>query len=649
MIQAAAPSLSNSLALGTGAQSAPGDDATNSGGFAALLTANMTSKPGSAAKGAAVAALAGDPAAMTAAGKVSGKILPVGLPDHAAPAAPVAAASGEPAAAGPIAPVLPGLAGEMVRPGLVVAAGLLETAEQSTADQACADQASADQSTAQSLAKVAAAQLVQAAKTSCAPRTARQAEANEAVAAKALLSATPPAARAATGEAKQATGKDPTKAAAMPLIGTRRAAAAKTVPATPASTSGVQAEEPAQDDASPTKAVFAAAAALAPVIAAAIPAAAQPAAAQPAVTKAPASGAGPAKPARQTIATLAASGPVATRAPASPPTAAPVGSQVPPAANMAQPVAALSPAQDAGPAPATLSSTNEIKAAANGSPSLSPEATPIVVNLSLPAAPAQQPVPAGPTVQQLAAHQSANATVEPAALVDQANAPAANTEAIQASTAAPTTQAAVDRVRPFAHDGAKPARAEVAADAPAAAAHSSIDAARPLPALADATPLVQTAAPAAAAPTSGSAALSSHDFTALVDRLVEAREAASPQSVHAAVSHREFGQVSLRFDQDGNGLSVAMSSSDPDFARAVQASATSAGAQTASDNAARHRDMPSQYQQTSGSPSGQPQSQAQSQASTRDDRAPQARAQIPSAARRNSEGTRRDRSDEIYA
>jgi hypothetical protein len=644
MIQAAAPSLSNSLALGTGVQSTPGDDATNSGGFAALLTASMTSGPGSAAKAAAVAATAGDPAATTAAGKVSGKVLPVSLPDHAAPATPVAAASAEPAAAGPIAPVPPALAGEMVRPGLVVAARLPQSAEQSTVELASVDQATVDQATAQSLAKVAAAQLVQAAKASCAPPTARQANENEAVAAKTLLSATPPAARAATGEAKPAMGSDPTKAAAAPQIGTRRAAAAKTAPATPASTSGVQVEESAQDDASTTKAVFAAAAALVPVIAAAVPAAAQPAA-----TKARASGAGPAKPARQTIATLAASGPAATGTPAPAPTAAPVASQVPAAASMAKPVAAVSPAQDAGPAQAPLSPTNESKAAANRSPSLSPEATPIVVNLALPAAPAPLPVPAEPTVQQLAAHQSANAPVAPAASVDQANAPAANIEARQASAAAPTTQAAVDRVRSFAHEGAKPARAEIAADAPAAAAQSSIDAARPLPVLGDATPLVQSAAPATAAPTSGSAAVSSHDFTALVDRLVEAREAASPQTVHAAVSHREFGQVSLRFDQDANGLSVAMSSGDPDFARAVQASATSAGAQTASDSSARHRGTPSQYQQTAGSPSGQPQSQAQSQASTRDDRAPQARTQIPSGARRNSEGDRSNSNGEIYA
>jgi len=38
-----------------------------------------------------------------------------------------------------------------------------------------------------------------------------------------------------------------------------------------------------------------------------------------------------------------------------------------------------------------------------------------------------------------------------------------------------------------------------------------------------------------------------------------------------AVRHAEFGPVSLHFQQDGAGLSVAMTSPDPDFARAVSA------------------------------------------------------------------------------
>lgn len=61
------------------------------------------------------------------------------------------------------------------------------------------------------------------------------------------------------------------------------------------------------------------------------------------------------------------------------------------------------------------------------------------------------------------------------------------------------------------------------------------------------------------------------DLAALVDRLVEARDAAAPQTVSLALTHTEFGKVSLRFQQDEAGLSVAMASPDPDFAKAVSA------------------------------------------------------------------------------
>ena len=71
--------------------------------------------------------------------------------------------------------------------------------------------------------------------------------------------------------------------------------------------------------------------------------------------------------------------------------------------------------------------------------------------------------------------------------------------------------------------------------------------------------------------TSSVAAIRPLDFAALVDRLTQAREAAGPQSVSFAVNHDEFGKVSLRFHHDDAGLSVAMTSPDPDFARAVSA------------------------------------------------------------------------------
>lgn len=65
------------------------------------------------------------------------------------------------------------------------------------------------------------------------------------------------------------------------------------------------------------------------------------------------------------------------------------------------------------------------------------------------------------------------------------------------------------------------------------------------------------------------AAIQPHDFSALVDRLVEAREAARPQTVNLSVMNSDFGEVSLRFSHDDRGLSVSMASNDPEFNRAV--------------------------------------------------------------------------------
>lgn len=70
-----------------------------------------------------------------------------------------------------------------------------------------------------------------------------------------------------------------------------------------------------------------------------------------------------------------------------------------------------------------------------------------------------------------------------------------------------------------------------------------------------------------------------HDFSTLVDRLVEARETARGGSVNIAVMHADFGEVSLRFRQDASGLSVSMSNNDPEFARAVSAASQADGTQ----------------------------------------------------------------------
>ena len=73
------------------------------------------------------------------------------------------------------------------------------------------------------------------------------------------------------------------------------------------------------------------------------------------------------------------------------------------------------------------------------------------------------------------------------------------------------------------------------------------------------------------------------DFATLVETLNRAREEASPGTVRVSLSHADFGRVSMRFEQDDKGLSVAMSSADPGFARAVTASNEAASTATSTD------------------------------------------------------------------
>lgn len=62
-----------------------------------------------------------------------------------------------------------------------------------------------------------------------------------------------------------------------------------------------------------------------------------------------------------------------------------------------------------------------------------------------------------------------------------------------------------------------------------------------------------------------------HDFAALIDRLSAAREGGGPAAVSVTVAHQEFGPVRLHFRPDETGLSVALTSADPEFARAAAA------------------------------------------------------------------------------
>lgn len=117
-----------------------------------------------------------------------------------------------------------------------------------------------------------------------------------------------------------------------------------------------------------------------------------------------------------------------------------------------------------------------------------------------------------------------------------------------------------------------------------------------------------------------------HDFATLVDRLVEARDAAltvqTPQSVAAAVTHSEFGEVSIRFEHRGDALSVSLASADPDFTRAVQAATPAAQANTAGDNGAQPQRQDGSGQQSAASSGNSHQPQSQQRQGTASPRAP---------------------------
>lgn len=115
----------------------------------------------------------------------------------------------------------------------------------------------------------------------------------------------------------------------------------------------------------------------------------------------------------------------------------------------------------------------------------------------------------------------------------------------------------------------------LAADKPGAALAQAITAA---PSATDAPATAQISPAARLADANGTAR--PHDFAALVDRLVEARNAMTPHEATMTVKHADFGDVSLRFSHQDGALSVAMSSRDPDFDRAVNAALPSERAQS---------------------------------------------------------------------
>lgn len=116
---------------------------------------------------------------------------------------------------------------------------------------------------------------------------------------------------------------------------------------------------------------------------------------------------------------------------------------------------------------------------------------------------------------------------------------------------------------------------------------------------------IPAAAPAHAPATAPAALAIGHDFAQMIDRLVAARENTQPHAATLALAHAEFGKVELRFSSDANGLSVALASADPDFARAVQAAVPPVP--SSSDSAAAQGRQPGQSGSQPESSTGQQQ------------------------------------------
>lgn len=278
-------------------------------------------------------------------------------------------------------------------------------------------------------------------------------------------------------------------------------------------------------------------------------------------------------------------------------------------------------------APVRLSAANEAPAPQGPAsvPTLPVQPAPLAT-VALPAAidtaaaadPAQPPAaPAAAPRQALAIQVAGRQFALPVSgkPVEASPAPVA---AITREAEAPLAVSPAPRVPVVAEQLVPPARKEpVPTPQPGLAAPAELPA--PLLAAQASAPLV--AGPVASSPAPAPNA-QPHDFAALVDRLVEARTFAQAgqtvQVVQTAIAHAEFGSVSLRFDTGGEGLSVGLSSPDPEFNRAVLAAAPTAASADAGSQSARQEGQqaaqnPMQPGAQSQGQNGQPGQRAASQ------------------------------------
>lgn len=281
---------------------------------------------------------------------------------------------------------------------------------------------------------------------------------------------------------------------------------------------------------------------------------------------------------------------------------------------VAQPISQPAPAQSAAPRPAPATTTAGQTSAPVAIPARSvpaprqaaPQREPGLAFIHVPGGllleiPADSPpprssvrsAPAAPAPAiTAAAATTAAAAVAPLPRLQDAAAPSPAQAAPAASTAhaatvAPPAAQDASGQNAATGNGETPARQAAPGDAVAKAAAAKDHPAAmqepapaPAPALAVQTPTAGE--PGVRVADAASRPAQRIDVTTLVDTIARARSdhaAATPAPVAVALTHAEFGKVSLRFHTDDEGLAVTMASADPAFAPAVVRASDAASAQ----------------------------------------------------------------------
>lgn len=188
--------------------------------------------------------------------------------------------------------------------------------------------------------------------------------------------------------------------------------------------------------------------------------------------------------------------------------------------------------------------------AATAATAAAPIAAPPVIAAMLPLSPAQAATPAPPDIGQPPSQGAANRAI-----------------AVPTDLAAPRAAARPERamVGATAHARSKPSDVSATAKASLPSPAEAVRMDLPLQGS------VATVQNAPVQPASPPPQVRPHEFSALIDRLAAARDGVATHTVSLTVAHQDFGPVRLHFRPDELGLSVSLTSADPDFARVAAA------------------------------------------------------------------------------